>query len=210
MLPSLNGDAPLPTTAGIASALEPAITDPRLGPRVLAAVVDPLTGTLLYGREESATAIPASTAKIVTGAAVLAELVRTRGHDRVVRGLAHDEIVLVARRSLLTAVPASAANDVPTPTRLTAWPPDRITLQRRRGGRKAARRSSCSRSALHGVEGNSGGAVSPLPPHVDAHGRGGAARWTRRRRGNVFAAMRGQQACGDGTVSARWRPRRPR
>jgi serine-type D-Ala-D-Ala carboxypeptidase/endopeptidase (penicillin-binding protein 4) len=122
VLPGLGGDAPQPTTAGIAAALEPAVTDPRLGPRVLAAVVDPLTGALLYGRDETASAIPASTAKIVTGAAVLAELgADARFTTRVVRGAAPDEVIVVGGGDpLLTASPASAGDTTyPEPTRLT-------------------------------------------------------------------------------------------
>jgi serine-type D-Ala-D-Ala carboxypeptidase/endopeptidase (penicillin-binding protein 4) len=122
VLSGLSGDAPQPTTAGLAGAFQPALGDPRLGSRVVAAVVDPLTGQLLYGREEAAAAIPASTTKIVTGAAVLAEL----GPDgsfstRVVRGAAPDEIILMGGGDpLLTAAPASADDATyPIPTRLT-------------------------------------------------------------------------------------------
>jgi serine-type D-Ala-D-Ala carboxypeptidase/endopeptidase (penicillin-binding protein 4) len=122
VLPGLDGDAPQPTAAGIAAVLEPAVNDPRLGSRVVAAVVDPLTGQLLYGRQETATAIPASTTKIVTGAAVLAELgPGATFTTRVVRGAAPDEIVLVGGGDpLLTALPATAGDATyPAPTRLT-------------------------------------------------------------------------------------------
>jgi serine-type D-Ala-D-Ala carboxypeptidase/endopeptidase (penicillin-binding protein 4) len=121
VLPGIGGDAPQPTTAGLTAALQPVLGDPRLGPRVLAAVVDPVTGQLLYGREEAASAIPASTTKIVTGAAVLAELgPQATFSTRVVGGTAPDEIILVGGGDpLLTAAAASGGEATsPAPTRL--------------------------------------------------------------------------------------------
>ncbi len=70
----------------------------------------------------AATAIPASTTKIVTGAAVLAELGPAASlTTRVVRGTAADEIVIVGGGDpLLTAVAGGCGRClVPPPTRLT-------------------------------------------------------------------------------------------
>jgi D-alanyl-D-alanine carboxypeptidase/D-alanyl-D-alanine-endopeptidase (penicillin-binding protein 4) len=203
VLPGLNRDAPVPTTAGIAAALERAITDPRLGPRVLAAVVDPLTGTLLYGREESATAIPASTTKIVTGAAVLAGLGPDRRFTtRVVRGAAPDEIILVGGGDpLLTAVPASAGDTTyPTPTRLTDLAARTVSSLRAAG--VGAVRLRVDDSLFTGPainpawEGNYvGGAVAPISALTVDSARalgGGRELDPPIAAGNTFATMLGQ------------------
>jgi D-alanyl-D-alanine carboxypeptidase/D-alanyl-D-alanine-endopeptidase (penicillin-binding protein 4) len=65
-------DAPAPTADGVRAAIEDLVTDGGLGGRVSAAVVDLATGENLYAREPDTPAIPASTTKLVTGAAVLA------------------------------------------------------------------------------------------------------------------------------------------
>jgi D-alanyl-D-alanine carboxypeptidase/D-alanyl-D-alanine-endopeptidase (penicillin-binding protein 4) len=66
------GQAPAPTADGVRAAIEDLVTDGRLGGSVSAAVVDLETGEQLYAREPDAAAVPASTTKVVTGAAVLA------------------------------------------------------------------------------------------------------------------------------------------
>ena len=65
-----NGPVPLP--ASVSSALANAVQVPQLGPRLLAQVVDVSSGRLLYSRTPTATAAPASTAKLLTAAALLA------------------------------------------------------------------------------------------------------------------------------------------
>lgn len=65
-------DAPAPTADGVRAAIEDLVTDGALGDRVSAAVVDLATGENLYAREPDTPVIPASTTKLVTGAAVLA------------------------------------------------------------------------------------------------------------------------------------------
>jgi serine-type D-Ala-D-Ala carboxypeptidase/endopeptidase (penicillin-binding protein 4) len=65
-------NAPLPQPASVSSALVNAVQAPQLGPRLLAQVVDVPSGRLLYARTASASAAPASTAKLLTAAAVLA------------------------------------------------------------------------------------------------------------------------------------------
>ena len=65
-----NGPVPLP--AAVSSALANAVQVPQLGPRLLAQVVDVSSGRVLYARTPTATSAPASTAKLLTAAAVLA------------------------------------------------------------------------------------------------------------------------------------------
>ncbi|MDT4915837.1 MAG: hypothetical protein QOH89_537 [Pseudonocardiales bacterium] len=65
-------DVPVPAPAQVAQLLAAAAEVPQLGPRLLARVVDVDTGQLLYNRTGTATAAPASTAKLLTVAALLA------------------------------------------------------------------------------------------------------------------------------------------
>lgn len=64
-------DAPMPSAAAIAAALNPPFADPRLGPRVSAVVIDAATGTVLYSRNSTLSVLPASTAKMLTALAAL-------------------------------------------------------------------------------------------------------------------------------------------
>lgn len=61
-----------PSPALVASALVNAVQAPQLGNRLLATVVDVASGRVLYARAATATAPPASTAKLLTAAALLA------------------------------------------------------------------------------------------------------------------------------------------
>ena len=54
----------------MAAAIDGLLVDPRLGGHVTASVVDVDSGEQIYGREASGSAIPASTAKLLTAAAV--------------------------------------------------------------------------------------------------------------------------------------------
>ena len=63
--------APAPTAAGVSAALAPLLDDARLGGRVLAQVRDAQSGSVLLDRDAATPAAPASTAKLVTAAAVL-------------------------------------------------------------------------------------------------------------------------------------------
>lgn len=89
--------APLPTRAGLKKALSDDATDPTLGPRVGVVARDALTGSVIYSRGEDRPLTPASSAKLLTAAAVAerADLSETMT-TRVVRGERDDEIVLVA------------------------------------------------------------------------------------------------------------------
>src|SRR5690242_8458067 len=88
-------DVPVPTPALVAGALAKAIHAPALGPRVIAKVVDAASGQVLYAQDATATTAPASTAKLLTAAAVLAvRRVTDRITTKVVAG-AGGRIVLV-------------------------------------------------------------------------------------------------------------------
>ena len=96
VLPTLNGEAARPSAAGIAAQIQSLLGDGRLGGRVTASVVDVASGDVLYERDAGALAVPASTAKLLTAAAVL----QARGPDyriptRAVAGSAPGEVVLV-------------------------------------------------------------------------------------------------------------------
>jgi D-alanyl-D-alanine carboxypeptidase/D-alanyl-D-alanine-endopeptidase (penicillin-binding protein 4) len=106
------GTAPLPTTAGVQAALEELITAPALGGSPGVVVLDAETGQALLNAAGSTPRIPASAAKLVTGAAVLSTLgPQARRETRVVSGSAPGEIVLVGGGDprLRTAAPAPEA-----------------------------------------------------------------------------------------------------
>jgi D-alanyl-D-alanine carboxypeptidase/D-alanyl-D-alanine-endopeptidase (penicillin-binding protein 4) len=75
--PTQAADGPAANAAAVAAAVRSAVGSSALGGRVLAQVVDAESGAVLYTRDPAVVAAPASTAKIVTAAAVLA----TRGPD---------------------------------------------------------------------------------------------------------------------------------
>ena len=88
--------APLPTTAGLGTALGALLADPALGPALGAAVLDGLTGTVLLDRDSQVPRVPASAAKLVTAVAALVALGPQHVLEtRVVEGAALGEIVLV-------------------------------------------------------------------------------------------------------------------
>ncbi|MEU8351949.1 D-alanyl-D-alanine carboxypeptidase, partial [Streptomyces sp. NPDC048845] len=90
------GDAPAPTSRGLADALDPLLRDPALGKLRTAAVVDAVTGRLVYGSRAGTPAVPASTVKIATAVAALDALGPDhRLETEVVTGPEDGEIVLV-------------------------------------------------------------------------------------------------------------------
>lgn len=99
---------PPPTAEGLSRVLDPLLTDPALGPRVSAAVVDAVTGERLYAVATTPEPLlPASTSKIVTAAAALSELgADARFSTRVVTGAAPGEVVLVGGGDPTLASPA--------------------------------------------------------------------------------------------------------
>ncbi|GAA3274920.1 hypothetical protein GCM10020218_021260 [Dactylosporangium vinaceum] len=97
VLAAMDAQAPVPTQGGVASALQPLLSVPQLGPHITASVVDVSTGQTIYSSEPDAAMTPASTTKLVTAAAALA----ARGpayriETRVVAGAQPGEVVLVA------------------------------------------------------------------------------------------------------------------
>ena len=70
--PRPSAAAPRPAPAAVARALVPLLSARGLGPQVRAEVLDVQDGTVLFSREPAAPTAPASTAKLLTAAAVLA------------------------------------------------------------------------------------------------------------------------------------------
>jgi D-alanyl-D-alanine carboxypeptidase/D-alanyl-D-alanine-endopeptidase (penicillin-binding protein 4) len=96
LLAGLDGEAERPSAAGVASKIQSLLADSRLGGRVTASVVDVASGDVLFDRNGSAPAVPASTAKLLTAAAVLqARGAGYRIPTRAVAGPNAGEVVLV-------------------------------------------------------------------------------------------------------------------
>ena len=90
------GDEPIPDSAALAAALAPALSDPRLGGRLLARVVDVVDGQVLFDAAGDQPGIPASNAKLLTAFAALSTLdPGERLETRVVAGSTPGQIVLV-------------------------------------------------------------------------------------------------------------------
>lgn len=104
VLPAVTTQAPIPSGNGIEAALADDVTDPWLGKRVGVVVRDALTGDVLYALGQDRPITPASTAKLLTAAAVSqrADLdgVMT---TTVVRGQQPDQLVLVAAGDTMLA-----------------------------------------------------------------------------------------------------------
>ena len=112
---------PAPTPAAVAAALRPALAAAALGGRVLVHVEDAGTGAVLADRLGSQAAAPASTAKLLTAAAVVA----TRGAGyrittTVAEGAAPGTVVLVGGGDpTLTGAAGGAAGAYPDAARLS-------------------------------------------------------------------------------------------
>jgi len=90
------GDEPMPDPAILASALSATLSDPRLGGRLLARVVDVVDGQVLYESAGDQPGTPASNAKLLTAFASLTALdPGDRLKTRVVAGATPGQIVLV-------------------------------------------------------------------------------------------------------------------
>lgn len=90
------GDEPLPDPTVLATMLAPTLSDPRLGGRLLARVVDVVDGHILFDSAGDQPATPASNAKLLTAYAALTTLdPGDRLKTRVVAGATSGEIVLV-------------------------------------------------------------------------------------------------------------------
>ena len=110
VLPGLGPDAPQPSPSGLSALLTPLLADGRLGSHVTASVIDVTTGTSLFGQGDTVGAIPASTAKLLTAAAVL----HSRGSayqipTRAVLGASPGEVVLVGGGDPTLAINANGS-----------------------------------------------------------------------------------------------------
>jgi D-alanyl-D-alanine carboxypeptidase/D-alanyl-D-alanine-endopeptidase (penicillin-binding protein 4) len=102
VLIGLSSGAPLPTTTGLHRALSPLLAATGLGNAISMQVVDVATGTSMLAVNPDARLVPASTAKLLTGAAVLSTAGPTTTLDtEVVDGATAGEIVLVGGGDVL-------------------------------------------------------------------------------------------------------------
>ena len=112
--------APLPTAARVRSALAKAVADPALGGRLLARVVDVESGSVLYERGGTTVAAPASTAKLLTAAAVLRVHPATyRFTTTLVRGPGNSVVLVGGGDPTLTAATGNQMPAYPGAARLT-------------------------------------------------------------------------------------------
>ena len=95
---------PGPTTAGLRSALAPALADPALAGRLGLTVRDAATGSHLLDLDADTPLIPASNVKVLSAAAAVATFpAGATLTTRVVQGAAPDQVVLVAGGDTLLA-----------------------------------------------------------------------------------------------------------
>jgi D-alanyl-D-alanine carboxypeptidase/D-alanyl-D-alanine-endopeptidase (penicillin-binding protein 4) len=96
VLAALAGSAPVPDPVALKSALSPLLGAPALGDGVTASVLDVKTGNVLLDENAATPAAPASTAKLLTSAAVLTTLGPSATlATKVVAGANPGEVVLV-------------------------------------------------------------------------------------------------------------------
>ncbi|MBW0088376.1 D-alanyl-D-alanine carboxypeptidase/D-alanyl-D-alanine-endopeptidase [Pseudonocardia sp. KRD-184] len=114
----LAATAPLPTTAGLESALGAAVEE--MPGRFTGTVLDPVTGDVLWASDADRALVPGSTAKILTAAAALLTLNPTDGFvTRVVAGAEPGTVVLVGGGDpTLTALPEGEDGTYPGAARL--------------------------------------------------------------------------------------------
>lgn len=94
-LAPLTGSGDAPTESGIAAALAGQLSSPALA-QFSGVIIDPASGTTLWSQDANALQIPASTAKVLTGAALLTSADPTqRLVTKVVKGDQEGDIVLV-------------------------------------------------------------------------------------------------------------------
>jgi D-alanyl-D-alanine carboxypeptidase/D-alanyl-D-alanine-endopeptidase (penicillin-binding protein 4) len=114
-------NAPIPTPAGVAAALAAELSHPELGPSVAGQVFDAGTRTLLFDQRSTAAVAPASTAKLLTAAALLSVRQATdRFSTRVVAGSEPGTVVLIGGGDpTLSAAAAGRPTRYPAAARLT-------------------------------------------------------------------------------------------
>ena len=104
LLTANGADAPLPTAAGIAAAVEAAATDPALEGGLGLSVRDAVTGEELYALDADRPRVPASTAKLMSALAIADGLdLGARMTTRVVAVPGSADLVLVASGDTLLA-----------------------------------------------------------------------------------------------------------
>jgi serine-type D-Ala-D-Ala carboxypeptidase/endopeptidase (penicillin-binding protein 4) len=107
VLPGTGTDSPVPSAAALNRALQPLIQASALGSGVSIDVLDPLTGEHLLSQGPAAARTPASTAKLLTAAAVLTALgPQTTLATTVVAGADPGQIVLVGGGDVLLSTGA--------------------------------------------------------------------------------------------------------
>jgi D-alanyl-D-alanine carboxypeptidase/D-alanyl-D-alanine-endopeptidase (penicillin-binding protein 4) len=96
-LAATNGTKPLPTRAGLTTALAAALANPGLGSSVGLTIRDASTGAHLLDVSANVPRIPASTTKLLTATAIMSTLDPARTFPtRAVRGAGADDVILVA------------------------------------------------------------------------------------------------------------------
>lgn len=114
VLPPLGPSAPLPTSAGLAAVLAGPMANAAMGPGVLAAVYDAQTGASLFEQGGSTPAMPASTNKLLTSAAVLTAYGADQAiTTRVVKGAGASELVLVGAGDPLLKIAKPKSGEEP-------------------------------------------------------------------------------------------------
>jgi D-alanyl-D-alanine carboxypeptidase/D-alanyl-D-alanine-endopeptidase (penicillin-binding protein 4) len=104
VLPGVGTKAPVPSGERLDALLRPLLAQPALGASVSMDVVDVLTGEHLTQLGQDTARTPASTLKLLTGAAALAELgPDTTLPTRAVTGASPDDVVLVGGGDMLLA-----------------------------------------------------------------------------------------------------------
>jgi len=107
-LPALSQQAPRPAPAALRARLRPLLGSRALGGSGTASVLDAATGDALLDVGGASARVPASTTKLLTGAAVLSAVGgATRIATTAVQGSSPDEVVLVGAGDMLLGTGAS-------------------------------------------------------------------------------------------------------
>jgi len=118
--PPPSAAAPVPTAAGVTRAISAALRDPALGSRVLVRVTDAQTGTVLYDHLGTTVGAPASTAKVLTAAAILTVHPATYRFTTTARAGSGTLYLVGGGDPTLTAAPAGQDGPYPGAARLSA------------------------------------------------------------------------------------------
>ncbi len=112
-LAPLQNSKATPTEAGIAKALAPVLADRALA-SYAGEVIDPVTGTVLWKKDPGSSQIPASTAKLLTGAALLTSVKdpNARLSSTVVQGDQDGDIIFVGGGDVTLSARATGVDTV--------------------------------------------------------------------------------------------------